>query len=382
MFILLFACNDRDALPDPYVVWATPAEVLGAQPDIIRPPWLVANGIMVIVRNTAPSYTRSFIKLNREDGSVLGSWDPADGYSVGNGNKHVYGSVMAYSLDNRFIRIFDTERMEVVHDLPLPGTATHISGLGSSVFALQAVSYTESRVWQINLDTYDARPLFTTADTDTSFFGFATLPVPYVNDQSDTCLLILTRPHQRLSLNRFALINYPIASPEQADTIWLPRYFDTDNPPVFTVYHQGMVVCSDLENNQLAGIDISRKHIVWTKQTNNRDGSDWPVAGDGRFYVAASSFWCLDIATGETVWENEEGNYGIQWDSNTDLAYSYPIIFLGNIALNASTGTPVWDALDEYNADKLPFWGKATVSDPSGRVYFTGKHSIYAIRHP
>ena len=258
---------------------------------------------MVIVRNTAPSYTRSFIKLDREDGSVLSSWDPADGYSVGNGNKHVCGPVMAYSLDNRFIRIFDTERMEVVRDLPLPGTATYISGLGPSVFALQAVSYTESRVWQINLDTYDARPLFTIADTDTSFFGFATLPVPYVNDQLDTCLLILTRPNARSSLNRFALINYPIASPEQADTIWLPRYFDTDNPPVFTVYHQGMVVCSDLENNQLAGINISRKHIVWTKQTNNRDGSDWPVAGDGRFYVAASSFWCLDIATGETVWK-------------------------------------------------------------------------------
>ena len=337
---------------------------------------------MVIVRNTAPSYTRSFIKLDREDGSVLSSWDPADGYSVGNGNKHVCGPVMAYSLDNRFIRIFDTERMEVVRDLPLPGTATYISGLGPSVFALQAVSYTESRVWQINLDTYDARPLFTIADTDTSFFGFATLPVPYVNDQLDTCLLILTRPNARSSLNRFALINYPIASPEQADTIWLPRYFDTDNPPVFTVYHQGMVVCSDLENNQLAGINISRKHIVWTKQTNNRDGSDWPVAGDGRFYVAASSFWCLDIATGETVWENEEGNYGIQWGSNTDLAYSYPIIFLGNIALNASTGTPVWDALDEYNADKLPFWGRATADAPNGRVYFTGKHGIYAIHHP
>ncbi|MGB3850610.1 MAG: PQQ-binding-like beta-propeller repeat protein [Tunicatimonas sp.] len=382
VLVLLTHCSDRDALPSPRVVWATPTEVLGAQPDIVRPPWLVADGVMVIGRNLDMPPTRSFIKLDREDGSVLGLWNPPDAYSVGNGNKHVHGSVMAYNLDNRFIRIFDTERMEVAHDISLPSTATYISGLGSSVFTLQAVSYTESRVWQINLDTYDARPLFATADTDTSFFGFATLPVPYVNDQLDTCLLMLTRPSHRLSLNRFALINYPIARPEQADTIWLPRYFDTDNPPVFTVYHQGMVVCSDLENNQLVGIDINRKQIAWNRKTNTQSASDWPVAGNGRFYIAASSFLCLDITTGETVWENKEGTYGIQWGSNTDMAYSSPVVFLGNIALSASTGAPLWDALDEYDADKLPFWGKATVDAPNDRAYFTGKHGIYAILHP
>ncbi len=382
-FGLLPACRDRDTLPTPAVAWATPTEVLGARPDIIRPPWLVADGVMVITTDAERSYNRSFVKLDREDGSVLGRWNPNDGYSVGNGNKYVHGSVMAYtSYDNRSIRIFNTDRMDVVHDFPLPGTATYISGLGPNVFALQAVNYTTSRVWQISLDTYAARPLFTTAVTDTSFFGFVTLPVPYLNDQLDTGLLMLTRPAGRVSLNRFALINYLVAHPEQSDTIWLPRYFDTDNPPVFTVYDQGMAVCSDLENNQLIGVDINRKQVAWVRKTNNWQGSDWPVAGDGKFYVAASSFICLDITTGETIWENQEGDYGIQWGSNTDLTYSFPVIFLGNIALSASTGAPLWDALDEYNADKLPFWGKATVDDLKERVYYSGKHSVYAIYHP
>lgn len=254
-----------------------------------------------------------------------------------NRNKRILNGNNLYV--HSFAEIFniDTNTGELVWSSDLGGHGNTLSfqqdrlftGIGYNSSSFKTDS---SAIVEIDLATGDIKHLFGIAND--TFTSSLKAPGVYIDSQNDTILIFQ---------NRSILLDPPYTG----DRIDLYAY------------------------------NITQKELLWCKKDFDLDGlsnivNPPIVDGDKVYFGGSRTVYCIDIATGDILWQNRYGHSNL-------LRSNYQIVgdkFLFNlqdsfIALNKHTGDQLWIKEDVNST------GLTTISN--GRIYATMGEFLYIL---
>ncbi len=146
----------------------------------------------------------------------------------------------------------------------------------------------------------------------------------------------------------------------------------------------GMFVAPYGRGKMLYGIklggsgDVTQSHVVWSKEGISADVPT-PVAKDGRVYVLTDKgkLACMQVATGEVVWESE-------LEKNRNAYSASPILAGGNLYLVREDGVSfVVKAGDQYELVSRNEIGETMIATPvfvDGKILLRTFDGLYCIQ--